>query len=173
MSASFSSQTQLSFTLTEAGSVGTGKTTGSVTFSSDGSQITTGSYSTPAACGFGADNGTMTGSAIKPFSGSYAGMLANSGGTTDAVIVTVSQSGLNLSVSGTDNGTQFTLSGSVIGATFNVSGTIAGQSVQYVGLYDSTANDFLIFDSSFKFLGTLKAGTNPALVKAVGFLRPE
>jgi hypothetical protein len=100
-------------------------------------------------------------------------MLANSGGTTDAVIVTVSQSGLNLSVSGTDNGTQFTLSGSVIGATFNVSGTIAGQSVQYVGLYDSTANDFLIFDSSFNFLGTLKAGTNPALVKAVGFLRPE
>jgi hypothetical protein len=94
-------------------------------------------------------------------------MLTNSGGTTDAVIVTVTQTNLNLNVSGTDNGTLFTLSGTAIGATFDVSGTIGGQAVRFVGVYDSAANDFLVFDTNLTFLGTLKAGTNPQAVSAL------
>jgi len=157
----FSSQTQASISLTEAGSLGNVTATGNVTFSSDGSTITTGTYTIPAACGFLADSGTITGTQIKPFSGSYAGMLANSSGSTDAVIVSVSQSGLNLNVTGTDNGTAFTLTGGVVGATFDVKGTISGQPVEDVGIYDHTNNTFLVFDTQFNFLGTLKAGTNP------------
>jgi len=167
----FSSATQLAFTLTEAGSLGTGTTTGNVVAASDGSKITSGTYNTPAACGFQADSGTLTGTKIQPFSGSYAGMLANSSGTTDAVIVTVSQSGLNLTVSGTDNGTSFSLTGSVVGATFDVSGTISGQTATFVGIYDHVNNTFLVFDSNFNFLGTLKAGTNPQAIAVSGFLR--
>jgi hypothetical protein len=70
-------------------------------------------------------------------------MLANGSGSTDAVIVSVNQSGLNLTVTGTDNGTAFTLTGSVVGATFDVAGTIAGQPVEDVGNYDHTNNTFL------------------------------
>jgi hypothetical protein len=153
--ATVSGQT-LSFTMTEAGSLGTGTSTGTATISSDGTQITSGTYTTAAACGFQMDNGTLTGAVIKPFSGTFAGMLAN-GSTTDAVTVTISQSGYNLSVAGTDNGTPFTLSGTVVGATFNVTGTIAGQSVQYVGLYETSANDFRVYDTSFNPLGVLNA----------------
>src|ERR1700722_2658339 len=151
--ATVSGQT-LSFTLTEAGSLGTGTSTGTATISSDGTQITGGTYTTAAACGFVADSGTVTGAIIKPFSGTFAGMLAN-GSTTDAVTVTISQSGYNLTVTGTDNGTPFTLSGTVVGATFNVTGTIAGRSVQYVGLYETSANDFRVYDTSFNPLGVL------------------
>ena len=153
--ATVSGQT-LSFTLTETGSLGTGTSTGTATISSDGTQITSGTYTTAAACGFAADSGTVTGAIIKPFSGTFAGMLAN-GSTTDAVTVTISQSGYNLSVTGTDNGTPFTLSGTVVGATFNVTGTIAGRSVQYVGLYETSANDFRVYDTSFNPLGVLNA----------------
>jgi hypothetical protein len=151
--ATVSGQT-LSFTLTEAGSLGTGTSTGTATISSDGTQLTSGTYTTAAACGFQMDNGTLTGAVTKPFSGTFAGMLAN-GSTTDAVTVTISQSGYNLSVTGTDNGTPFTLSGTVVGATFNVTGTIAGQSVQYVGLYETSANDFRVYDTAFNPLGVL------------------
>jgi len=157
----FSSQTQASISLNEAGSLGTVAATGNVTFASDGSTITTGTYSIPAACGFLADNGPIVGTKISPFSGSYAGMLNNG---ADAVIVSVNQSGLNLTVTGTDNGTAFTLTGSVVGATFDVTGTIAGQPVEDVGIYDHTNNTFLVFDTQLNFLGTLKAGTNPQAV---------
>ena len=157
----FSSQTQSSISLTEAGSLGNVTATGNVTFSPDGSSISSGTYTIPAACGFLADSGPITGTQIKPFSGSYAGMLANGSGSTDAVIVSVSQSGLNLTVTGTDNGAAFTLTGGAVGATFDVKGTISGQPVEDVGIYDHTNNKFLVFDTQFNFLGTLKAGTNP------------
>ncbi len=150
--------------MTEAGSLGTAVATSNVTFSPDGSQITSGTYNIPAACGFGADSGPVVGTKIKPFAGSYAGMLANSTGSTDAVIVSVSQSGLNLTVTGTDNGTPFTLTGSVVGATFDVTGTIAGQTVQDVGIYDHVNNVFVVFNTQLNLLGTLKAGTNPQSV---------
>ena len=149
----------VSLTLTESGSLGTGTSTGTATISSDGTQITSGTYSTPAACGFVADTGTFTGAVIKPFSGTFAGMLAD-GPTTDAVTVTISQSGYNLSVTGTDNGAPFTLSGTVVGATFDVTGTIAGRSVEYVGLYETSANDFRVYDTSFNPLGVLNPQTS-------------
>lgn len=169
----FSSATQASITLTEDGSLGTLTSTASVMFSSDGTQITSGTYTAPAACGFTAESGTVTGVQIQPFSGSYAGMLENSTGGTDAVIVSVSQSGMNLTVSGTANGTQFTLAGNVIGATFNISGTINGQSVQYVGVYDHTNNDFLVYNAAgLAYLGTMNAGTNPQAAVRSRRLKP-
>lgn len=161
---SFTSATQASFTLSESQN---GTSSGQVTFSSDGSQITTGTYSVPAQCGQPADSGTITGNQIQPFSGSYAGMLENSSGGEDAFIVTVSQTGLNLTVNGTDNGAQFTLTGSVIGATFNVSGMISGQQEQAIGLYDTVNNDFLVFNNQGVYVGTLNAGTNPQAVSKV------
>jgi len=168
--ATFSSATQLGLTLTEAGSLGTTNITGNANVASDGSQITSGTYNAPAACGFVADSGTFTGTKIQPFSGSYAGMLNNG---ADAVIVTVSQSGLNLTVSGTDNGTAFTLTGSVVGATFDVVGSISGLQVEDVGIYDHTNNTFLVFNTSLTFLGTLHAGTNPQAIVRSGLIKPR
>ncbi len=156
--ATVSGQT-MSFTLTEVGSVGTGTSTGTATISSDGTQITSGTYTTPAACGFQADGGTLTGAVVKPFSGTFAGMLAN-GSTTEAVTATISQSNYNLTVTGTANGAAFTLTGTVVGATFDVTGTIAGQPVEYVGLYETSANDFRVYDTSFSPLGVLNAQTS-------------
>jgi hypothetical protein len=168
----FSSATQFSYELTQSGDLGTGTTSGSVTFSADGSRIITGTYTTPAACGFSADSGTLTGAFVKPFSGSYAGMLDNGQGTNDAVIVTVSQNAYSITVSGTDNGTPFTLNGSAVGATFDVTGTVAGQAVQYVGVYESVGNDFVVFDANLSFLGRLNAGTNPQnFSKTIGQLK--
>jgi hypothetical protein len=156
--ATVSGQT-MSFTLTEAGSLGTGTSTGTATISLDGRQITSGTYTTPAACGFQADSGTLTGAVIKPFSGTFAGMLAN-GSTIDAVTATISQSNYNLTVTGTDNGAAFSLTGTVVGATFDVTGTIAGQPVEYVGLYETSANDFRVYDTAFNPLGVLNAQTS-------------
>jgi hypothetical protein len=99
---------------------------------------------------------TFTGAVIQPFSGTFAGMLTN-GSTTDSVTATISQSNYNLSVTGTANGTPFTLTGTAVGATFNVSGTIAGQSVQYIGLYETSTNDFRVYGTAFNLLGVLNA----------------
>jgi len=98
----FSSPTQAAISFNEAGSLGSVTAAGNVTFAPDGNTMTAGTYSIPAACGFLADNGQIVGTKISPFSGSYAGML---NGGADAIIVSVNQSGLNLTVAGTDNGT--------------------------------------------------------------------
>ena len=171
----FSAATQANITLTEDNS---GTATANVTFSSDGSKITSGSYSVPAQCNYPADSGTVIGVKVPQFSGSYAGMLTSSSLGTNAFIVTVSQSGLSLNVSGTMNGTPFTMSGSVVGATFDVTGTISGQSMEALGLYDLVNNDFVIYDNQGNYLGQLQAGTNPqaaikstARLKAAQFLR--
>jgi hypothetical protein len=161
MEGTFSSNTAASITFTEDGSLGTVSATGTVNFSSDGTQLTSGTYSIPAACGFLADSGTITGTQIKPFSGTYAGMLSNGSGSTDAVIVTITQTGYTLNVAGTDNGTPFTLTGTAVGATFDVTGTIAGQTVEDVGLYDHLNNTFLVTNPQLGILGTLSAGSNP------------
>jgi hypothetical protein len=148
----------LSFTLTEAGSLGTGTSTGSATIS--GTQLTGGTYQTPAACGFAADNGSFTGTTIAPFSGTFAGQLLNLTGTTDAVSVTLSQSDYTLNAVGTDAGAPITLTGKVMGATFNVTGMVQGQAREYVGIYDTTSNAFLVYNNQFQFLGTLNAQTS-------------
>jgi hypothetical protein len=170
---SFSSATQAAFTLTESGSIGTGTATANATFSSDGTKITSGTYSVPAQCGFQADSGAVVGVQIPAFSGAYSGMLANSSGGQDTVIVTVSQTGLTLAVSGTDNGTSFTLNGSVVGATFDVAGTIAGEQVQALGLYDIVNNDFLVYNNQGEYLGQLNAGSNPSANIKPSRLRPN
>jgi hypothetical protein len=162
LQATISDVTQVAFTFTDAGSLGTAVTTGTGSFNANGTTIASATYTTPASCGFVADSGTITGTLLSPFSGTYSGYL---NGGADAVIVTVMQnSSFMVSVSGTDNGTQFTLSGSVIGATFEVSGTIGGQAVSYVGVFDPTGNDFLVYANTnpIVFLGTLHAGSNPA-----------
>lgn len=167
----FSAATQASVTLTENNS---GTASANVTFSSDGSKITSGTYNVPAQCNYPADSGTIVGVKVPAFSGSYAGMLTSSLGT-NAFIVNVSQSSLSLNVSGTMNGTPFTMSGSVVGATFDVTGTISGQSMEALGLYDVVNNDFLVYDNQGNYLGQLNAGTNPqAATKAAVHLKgPE
>ena len=162
----------VSFTLTEAGSLGTGTSTGTATIS--GSQLAGGTYQTPAACGFAADSGTLTGTTIAPFSGTFAGQLLNFNGGTDAVSVTLSQSGYTLNAVGTDAGTPITLTGKVIGATFNVSGMVQGQSREYVGVYDTTANAFLVYNNQFQALGSLTPETSgpPQPPSAFRYHRP-
>lgn len=154
--ASISGQTA-SFTLTEAGSLGTGTSTGSGTISSDGTQITSGTYQTRAACGFAADSGSLSGTTIKPFAGTFSGQLLNLVGTTDPVVVTLSQSGYTLNAVGTDAGSPITLTGKAIGAAFDVTGVVQGQSREYFGVYDTTSNGFLVYDSKFQAIGTLSA----------------
>ena len=102
----------------------------------------------------------VTGAVIKPFSGTFAGMLAN-GPTTDAVTVTISQSGYNLSVTGTDNG------GAIHSERYRRRSCfrrhrydrVAGR-VEYVGLYETSANDFRVYDTAFNPLGVLNAQTS-------------
>lgn len=167
----FSAATQASITLTENNS---GTASANVTFSADGSKITSGTYNLPAQCNYPADSGTVVGVKVPVFSGSYAGMLTSSLGT-NAFIASVSQSGLSLNVSGTMNGTPFTMTGSVVGATFDVTGTISGQSMEALGLYDVVNNDFLVYDNQGNYLGQLNAGTNPqaAMKTAVHLKAPE
>jgi hypothetical protein len=83
----FASATQASVNLTEAGALGTGTATGSVTFASDGTKIVSGSYTMPAQCGFSAASGTIVGVKVSPFSGTYSGMLTSSSLGTNAFIV--------------------------------------------------------------------------------------
>ena len=152
--ASISGQS-VSYTLTEAGPLGTATSTGMANISGDGTQITSGTYQTPAACGFTADNGSLTGTTIAPFSGTFAGQLLNFTGSTDSVSVTLSQSGYTLNVVGTDAGAPITLTGKVVGATFDVTGVVQGQSREYVGVFDTTAKAFLVYDNQFQSLGSL------------------
>jgi hypothetical protein len=156
--ATISNQTQLSFTMIDAGSLGTGSSSGTATISSDGTQITNGTYTTAAACGFDADNGAVIGTSIKPFAGTYSGILTD-GATTDALIATVTQTGFDVNLVGTDNAAPFTLGGKAVGATFDVTGTIAGRAVEYVGIYELSTNDFRVYDTNFNFQGVLQAGT--------------
>jgi hypothetical protein len=160
VTASISGQT-VTYTLTEAGALGTGTSTGSATISADGTQITSGTYQTPAACGFSADSGSLTGTAIQPLSGTFAGQLVNFVGTADAVVLTVSQSGYTLNAVGTDAGAPISLTGKVIGATFDVKGIVQGQSREYVGVYVPSSKNFLVYDTSFDLLGSL-APQSPA-----------
>lgn len=156
----FSTATQLSFILTETGTLGTGTSTGNAAVSPDGSQISTGTYSSPAQCGFAADNGTLTGISIKPFSASYAGQVSDASGTQHSVIIVLSQNASNLTVTGTDNGTtNFTLTGTVIGATFDISGSIAETPVRYIGRYLPQSDAFLIYDPTLTQIGTVSGGT--------------
>jgi hypothetical protein len=156
----FSNATTLGLTLTENGQLGTGILTGTVTVSTDGKQLTNGSYTSPTQCSYLPDNGKLTGTSTKPFSGRYAGRITNASGTQDLVIATMNQTGFNLTIAGTNNGRAFTLAGTVVGASFDVSGSIAGTSVRYFGLYNPVTDEFRVFDpNALTYLGHLQGGT--------------
>ena len=155
----FSNATTLSLTLTENGPSGTGTLTGPVTVSADGKQLTNGTYTSPAQCSFLPDNGKLTGTSIKPFSGRYAGTISNPSGK-NFLAVMMNQTAFNVTLSGTDQGTAYTLTGTVVGASFDVTGSISGTSVHYVGLYTPVNDEFKVFDpTSLAFLGVLQGGS--------------
>jgi len=108
----------------------------------------------PCFGGPGFGGATFDGFFIKPLSGTYAGMLNGR-----PVILTMNQgANYSLTASGTDNATAITLSGQVIGGAFFVSD---GGGKSYTGFYDPHANNFLVYDGSFTFLGQLHAGNVP------------
>jgi len=166
----FTSPTESNFSLfgTTGDGPGAFQVSGSLTFNSNTGA--TGQYSAPAVCGVAADVGTVTGVEIKPFTGTYSGVL-NDG---DVLIVSVSEdpSTFSFLVVGTDNGAPLNLTGAVQGGAWTVSGTINGEATDAVGLYDPTGDDFLVYSvNPLTFLGTLHSGSNPqAAVKQGKFI---
>jgi hypothetical protein len=148
----------LNFTLTQTGALGAAVIAAAV--STNGAQITDGTYSIPAACGFPEDHGTIQGfhdsvtfSGVDTYTGSFHG---------DTILVNFKSdpTGFGLSAAGTDNTVSFILSGSSTGSFLTLTGSISGQPVTWLVLYDSTYNTFSIFDSDAKLLGSL-SGSNP------------
>jgi hypothetical protein len=147
----------LDFTLTQTGTLGAAVITASA--STDGSQISSGTYSIPAACGFSEDHGTIQGfhesvsfSAGDTYTGSFHG---------DSIIVRFQSdpTGYGLSATGTDNTAAFSLTGSSTGSFLTLTGSISGQPVTWLVLYDSTYNTFSIYDSDATKVGEL-SGAN-------------
>jgi hypothetical protein len=145
----------VSFALSETGALGSAVTTASA--SNNGGSISNGTYSTPAACGFPEDHGTVEGYQDPlGFSGeTYSGTLTFSGGAHAIVAYFTSSANFELSVSGTCDGTPFVLSGSTIGWSLNLTGSIAGGQVNWFGLYDPLYNNFAIYNSDSTFVGYL------------------
>jgi hypothetical protein len=143
----------LTFTLTQTGALGVAVINASA--STNGTQISDGTYTIPAACGFPEDHGTFQGfqesikfSGVETYTGSFHG---------DTIMVRFASesSGFGLSASGTDNSAAFTLTGSATGFFLTLTGNISGQQVTWLLLYDSTYNTFGIYDSDANFLGSL------------------
>lgn len=146
----------VSLALSETGALGSVVTTASA--SNNGGSISNGTYSTPAACGFPEDHGTVEGyQSPIAFSGdTYSGTLTFNGSAHATVASFTSQANsFDLGVSGTYDGTSFVLSGSTVGFSMNLTGTIAGGQVNWFGLYDPTYNNFYIYDSGSTFVGAL------------------
>ncbi len=145
----------VSLTLSETGALGSVVATASA--SNNGASISNGTYSTPAACGFPEDHGTVEGYQDPlAFSGeTYSGTLTFNGGAHAIVARFTSSANFELSVSGTCDGTPFVLSGSTIGWSLNLTGSIAGGQVNWFGLYDPLYNNFAIYNSDSTFVGYL------------------
>ena len=146
----------VSVALSETGSLGSVVTT--VSASNNGGSISNGTYSTPAACGFPEDHGSVEGyESPIAFSGDrYSGTLTFDGSAHPTVASFTSQANsFDLGVSGTSDGTSFDLNGSIVGSSMTLSGTIADKQVRWFGLYDPLYNDFFIYDSNSAFVGAL------------------
>ena len=146
----------VTFTLTENGALGSAVIAASA--STDGTKILDGTFAIPAACGFPEDHGTFQGyQDSAKFSGAdtYYGTFQGNAITVHFA----SGTGFGVSATGTYNGTPFTLTGSTTGLSFTLTGKISSQEVTWFGLYDSTYNEFKIYDTDGKPLGTL--GGNP------------
>jgi hypothetical protein len=116
----------VALTLTSVGDLGTAVTT--VSGTTNGTNITDGTYLTPAACGFPEDHGTFEGyQDSAQFSGET--YMGNLNGGSDAIVSQFQSTagGYGLTVKGTDNGSPFTLSGTTTGFSLELSGTIGGQ----------------------------------------------
>jgi hypothetical protein len=144
----------LSFTLTENGPSGSAVITASAT--TDGTSTLDGTYTLPAACGFPAEQGTFQGfkdsakfSSVDTYSGTPQGNPA-------VVHFASGSAGYGLSAAGTYNGAPFALSGSTTGLSLTLTGTVSGQAVTWFGLYDSTYNNFRIYDPNANLLGDLR-----------------
>jgi hypothetical protein len=146
----------VTFSLTENGALGKAVITGSA--SSNGTQVSNGTYTIPAACGFPEDHGTFQGfqdsvkfSSVNTYHGTFQG---------NAITVKfASDEAFGVSATGTYNGTPFSLTGSATGFFLTLTGRISSQEVTWFGLYDSLYNEIQIYDSDGKRLGTL--GGNP------------
>jgi hypothetical protein len=159
--ATFFTNTEANFAITDNGVIGSEFPTGNVAFNSAGTQIISGNYNVPPACGTAQDSGFVTGTKIAPFNGTFAGML-NSGG--DALIVNVNEdaSTFSVQVTGTDNGASIHLTGKAVGGTFTATGQGPTGPLSFLAVYDPRGNDFLVYGvTTFDFLGQLKAGTTP------------
>jgi hypothetical protein len=146
----------VSLTLSKTGSLGSVVTTASA--SNNGGSISNGTYSTPAACGFPEDHGTVEGYQDPlAFSGqSYSGTLTFNGSAHATVArFTAPNNSFDLSVSGTSDGTSFALSGSTVGWSLSMTGTIADGQVNWFGLYDPLYNNFAVYNSDSTFVGYL------------------
>jgi hypothetical protein len=150
------SSAAVSLDLSETGALGSVVTTASA--SNNGGNSVNGTYSTPAACGFPEDHGSVVGYHDPiAFSGeTYSGTLTFNGSAH--VIVAHFKSTANtfdLTASGTENGSPFVLSGSTVGSSLNLAGTIGGVPVDWFALYDSTYNNFFLYNSDSTFVGAL------------------
>jgi hypothetical protein len=105
---------KITFTLTENGTLGAAVVTATAT--TDGSKITDGTYTIPAACGFSAEHGTFTAYNYSIAFGSdvYSGTL-NGGADVIVATFTSTANSFDLALSGQDNGAQFALNGSTVG----------------------------------------------------------
>jgi hypothetical protein len=150
----------VSFTFTETGALGSVVTTASA--STNGVNITNGTYSIPAACGFPADHGTFSGYRDSVYFAAdvYSGIL-NGGADVIVAQITSTPNSFDLTFTGTDNGAQFGLAGSTVGFSLRLNGTVAGSAVNWFGIYDPTYNSFRIYDSSAHLVGNLHPGANP------------
>ena len=128
------------------------------TASTDGSQVTNGTYSIRAACGFAEDHGTFEGfrDSFNTNAGGYGG---NFNGGADAIVMhfTNDPIGFGITAAGTDNGTPFSVNGSTVGLSVTLTGTVAGNAVTWFGVYNSTYNTFSFCGPHAKRLGKLVA----------------
>lgn len=119
-----------------------------------GTTVVSANFSVNGPCFSDKTSGGLYGVLIKPFSGTYAGML-----NSQPVILTMIQgANYSFSANGTDNAAAITLSGQVIGGAFFATD---GRGNSYTGIYDPHANNFLIYGNNFTFLGQLNAGSVP------------
>jgi len=126
----------LNFTLTETGPSGSYTVTGTGTVSSNERSVT-GTYSSTAACGFGGDAGTFTGTWIGSISGNYS--VSFDTGTTLQLAVSENEQQIVVAT-GSYSGSSFTLNGGMLGGLLALQGTVEGVGqVDYLALYlDST-----------------------------------
>jgi hypothetical protein len=146
----------VSLALSETGTLGSVVT--SVSASTNGWSISNGTYSTPAACGFPEDHGSVEGyQNPAAFSGeTYTGLLTFNG-SAHAIVARFNSTAnaFDLSMSGTYNGAPFTLSGSTVGSSLNVTGIIGGAQVRWFGIYDTLYNNFYFYNSDATLVGAM------------------